>query len=84
VGIQRKKNTMHYANGREAKVGDQVVGKDASGKASGGNLVEVSEGSTTCNGRVLPPNILWSLPSINIKDCLHVDDAFAAPAPTAT
>lgn len=79
-GSTKRKISMHYANGREAKEGDQIVGKDCSGKASGGTLIGVIEGTTTCNGRVLPPNVLWSLPTINIKDCLHVDDAFPAPA----
>lgn len=67
---------MHYRNGREAKEGDQIVGKDTNGKAVGGVLVNVNAQSTTCNGNVIPPNILWNLPLVTLSECLHVDDAF--------
>lgn len=69
---------MHYRDGREAKVGDQVVGVDSCGKAVGGVLVEATPGSDTCNGRVMPQQQIWSVPSINIKDLLHVENAFPA------
>jgi len=68
---------MHYKNGREAKVGEQVVGKDSNGNAVGGTLVEINPGSTACNGKVLPVNMLWQCPTVTLSDCLHLDDAFA-------
>ncbi|MDB6017708.1 MAG: hypothetical protein JWR19_2197 [Pedosphaera sp.] len=76
-----ERNSMHYKNGRLAKVGDQVVNKDNQGKASGGILVEASPGCTTCNGKILPNQGIWNLPSVNLSDCLHVEDAFPVPAP---
>lgn len=66
---------MHYKNGREAQAGDQFVGIDTNGKAIGGILIDPIPGADACNGRVLPPNILWTLPTVTIGDCLHVDDA---------
>lgn len=75
---------MHYKNGREAKVGDQVVSKDSYGNASGGILVRADPNSPTCNAQILPNNQLWKLPGINISDCLHVDDAFPAPVASET
>lgn len=70
---------MHYKNGREAKEGDQMVGVDTNGKAVGGTLVNLLSGSETCNGNVLPANILWTLPLVSVKDCLHIDDMESTP-----
>jgi hypothetical protein len=63
---------MHYKNGREAKVGDRIVGVDSSGHPVAGVLVEANAGSTTCNGNVVPFNSpTWC---ITLGDCLHVED----------
>ncbi|MBU4274185.1 MAG: hypothetical protein L6437_00270 [Kiritimatiellae bacterium] len=66
---------MHYANGREAKVGDEVVGRNVSGEPVAGVLVDLRAESDTCNGNV----ILTGAPKhcVTIKNCLHVEDAFA-------
>jgi len=70
---------MHYKNGREAKVGDKVVGKDCGGAINAGTIVEIQPGSTTCNARLVPPgtNLLY----VTLGECLHIDDAMAAAAP---
>lgn len=47
-----KGETMHYMNGREAKVGDSVVGKDTDGRIFAGVLHTITPGSDTCNGGV--------------------------------
>jgi len=64
---------MHYKNGREAKVGDAVVGRNVSGDPVAGVLVDLLASSDTCNGNV----ILAGAPKhcVTLKDCLHVDDA---------
>lgn len=67
---------MHYANGREAKVGDQVVGRDCNGIAVGGVLIDLSTQSDTCNGRVVARSVVDCAPYVTLKECLHVDDAF--------
>lgn len=68
---------MHYKNGREAKVGDQVVSRcPHTGKAEAGVLVDVNAQSDTCNGRLVPSSVMNSAPYVTLKDCLHVDDAF--------
>ncbi len=69
---------MHYKNGREAKEGDQIVGKDTNGKAVGGTLVNLNRQTESCNGNVLSPSALWNLPLVTLSECLHVDDVVAA------
>ena len=71
---------MHYKNGREAKVGDHIVGKGTGGNAVGGILVTANQQSDTCNGQIISGAELYALPYVTLKDCLHVDDAFPAPA----
>ena len=63
---------MHYKNGREAKIGDRVVGADSNGNPVAGVLVSASGNSTTCNGQIVP----FSSPSwcVTLADCLHVED----------
>jgi hypothetical protein len=68
---------MHYKNGREAKVGDRIVGVDSAGHPVAGVLVEAHPGSTTCNGQVVPfASPTWC---ITLGDCLHVEDYQAMP-----
>jgi hypothetical protein len=69
---------MHYKNGREAKVGDKVVGKDSLGSPVAGVLVSAHAQSTTCNGQIVPFNSpTWG---VTLGDCLHVDDFPETPA----
>lgn len=71
---------MHYANGREAKVGDRVYKPgDQNNLPQTGVLVEVQPGSTSCNGKILPANIAWNLGSITISECYHADDVTFPP-----
>lgn len=63
---------MHYKNGREAKVGDKVVGVDSCGGPVAGVLVSVQPGATSCNGQVVPFNSpTWC---VTLGDCLHAED----------
>lgn len=71
---------MHYKNGREAKAGDQIIGRDWNGNAIGGVVVELNAQSTTCNGRVISAQQVWGLPVVTLSDCLHVDDALPQAA----
>lgn len=64
---------MHYKNGREAKVGDQVLVTDYNEKFIG-VVVDTSSTSTTCNLKVIP------LPLLNYRtatagECQHIEDA---------
>jgi hypothetical protein len=68
---------MHYKNGREAKIGDKVVGKDSSGNPVAGVLTSAHAQSTTCNGQIVPFNSpTWC---VTLGDCLHVDDLTGPP-----
>lgn len=65
---------MHYKNGREAKAGDQIVGRSFDGTVVAGVLVSPSSGSDTCNGRLIEASVINSAPFINLKDFVHADD----------
>jgi hypothetical protein len=66
---------MHYKNGREAKLGDQIMGKDSSGNPIAGVLVSGYPGSDTCNGYVIPTNVVYQNQQVvTLGDCLHVED----------
>lgn len=69
---------MHYRNGKEARVGDKVVGRDLGGQPLAGTVVETQGGSDTCNLQIVP----WTTPTwtATAANCLLVDDAFALPA----
>ncbi len=62
---------MHYKNGKEAKVGDRVVGKDTNGNPTSGVLVDIMVGSDTCNGYIVPLDI-YKL--VTLSDCLLLED----------
>ena len=70
---------MHYKNGREAKVGDHVVGRSYSGPSSG-VVVSAQAGSDTCNLQVLPVTPA-NLVCMTAKECLHIDDALPVDPP---
>lgn len=63
---------MHYANGRDARVGDNVVGKNMSGEPVAGVLVDLQPENDRCNGNV----ILTGAPKhcVTVGNCMHVDD----------
>ena len=63
---------MHYANGTEAKVGDRIVGKDASGVPIGGIVVTTMEGSDRCNLDV----VLSGAPihTVTASECILASD----------
>jgi hypothetical protein len=63
---------MHYANGKEAKVGDKVVGKDVNGYPISGIVYDVLAQSDTCNLYIVPVHT----PSViaTASQCLLADD----------
>lgn len=61
----------HYRNGREAKVGDQVVYKTANGLARGGMIATISATAITCNATVAPTYVTEY---VTLSDCMHADD----------
>lgn len=71
----RKEKMMHYKNGREAKIGDRVVGKDIGGNPIAGMLVAAYPSSDTCNGSIVPIVILEQYGrTVTLGDCLHIED----------
>lgn len=58
-----------YKNGRGARIGDHVVGRDANGHAIGGVVVMLEP------PRVLASKVIQDLPCVLLENCLHVDDA---------
>lgn len=66
---------MHYANGKPAKVGDKIVGKDCSGRPLSGIVVETVV-STSCNLQVLP--MTANTFTATAGECLLLDDAIPA------
>lgn len=67
---------MHYKNGREAKNGDKVMSVPGYGNPVVGILYDAVAGNDYCNGKIAP--MLYSDPSPNLKECLHLDDALEA------
>ncbi|MDE2098711.1 MAG: hypothetical protein KGL39_15765 [Patescibacteria group bacterium] len=70
---------MHYKNGRAAQEADPVLVKDWQGKVRVGIIYGLQSGSETCNGTVAVtvPGATLSV-CVNVKDCYHADDAWAA------
>lgn len=73
---------MHYSNGREAKAGDMVVGKNCSGDPTSGVIYDLKAASQChpgggCNARVVP---ISQNQYCNVGDLLHVDDVKPAAA----
>ena len=63
---------MHYANGRPAKVGDKIIGRDASGSPLAGIVIDIYPATNTCNLSVIPLPAPTYTATAN--DCLHIDD----------
>lgn len=72
---------MHYKNGREAKNGDMIVSQSDGKFPVIGILYDAVVGNDYCNGRAAIP--ATNDPYINLKECLHVDDALAKNIPSA-
>ena len=69
---------MHYKNGREAKNGDKIMVIPASKYGAVpqvGILYNAVAGNDFCNGQLAQISGNDLCP--NLKDCLHIDDAFA-------
>jgi hypothetical protein len=64
---------MHYANGKEAKVGDEVVAKDARGDFVAGTVVKTFPDAETCDLVIVPSCVPTSIASAG--DCLLAEDA---------
>jgi hypothetical protein len=65
---------MHYKNGRVAKLGDRIVGRDCGGILQAGTVVSIqvgAPGGTTCALQVIAPASLY----VTLGECLHLDDA---------
>ena len=71
---------MHYKNGREAKLGDKVVGKDCNGHAVGGILVEAYPEATSCNGYIVATSVIeQNKRVVSLDSCVLVEDLEGAP-----
>jgi hypothetical protein len=68
-----EKLNMHYKNGREAKVGDQIVAKNYNGTPAIEVVVAVSTANNTCNLTTIP--LTSNTFSRTASEALHVDDA---------
>lgn len=66
---------MHYKNGREVKIGDQVVGKDWQGNAVAGIVVKTTPGADACNIGVIPAPTNGGIPTYTAGEFLHIEDA---------
>lgn len=79
---------MHYANGREVKVGDKIVGHDGFeghvGNPVSGVVIETIAGADTCNATLVPTmgcNGGGFPITVTTKYCLHVEDVAPVNAP---
>jgi hypothetical protein len=72
---------MHYSNGREARNGDFVIAKNY-GHVVAGVIHSLNPACETCNGTVCWP-VMGGVnsTSVNVKDCVHAEDALAAVTP---
>lgn len=69
----------HYINGREAKDGDPVVGKDWNGKPIAGVVHSITASDAcNCSVAVPVPGGINQLGGIMTKSLLHAEDAFKA------
>lgn len=71
---------MHFKNGREAKVGDMILGRNFDGTPISGVIVTTQAQSDTCNLTVMPITP-GSRVTMTAKECLHVDDAMSVGDP---
>lgn len=62
----------HYKNGRRAKVGDKVFGKNEYGAVYCGTVLSIYEKSDSCNLIVVPPGVVTL--SVTAKEVLNIED----------
>ncbi|XHR29879.1 MAG: hypothetical protein ACFUZC_04860 [Chthoniobacteraceae bacterium] len=74
---------MHYANGREAKIGDRIVFKDYQGIPYAGVVASAIPGSDTCNLNVVPVTVTGTM-SVTAREAMHIDDALTVLTPDST
>jgi hypothetical protein len=74
---------MHYKNGREAKIGDNIIAPIYRGGSEPAPTAAVVSGltpsATACNAQVayiIPGQVTSTC--VTVGDCVHVEDAFAA------
>lgn len=72
---------MHYKDGREARVGDFVFGRDWAGMPVSGVVVRTVPGTQTCNLQIVPAG--GNLPTYNSAEFLHADNALELNARAA-
>lgn len=67
---------MHYKNGREAREGDPVVGKDYAGKVRVGVIHTLQPGTLSCNAQMsyVLPGIVGTT-CVTIGELYHAEDA---------
>ena len=76
---------MHYKNGREAKVGDEVIGTTYNRKGvQVGILVGITPGTETCNARVAILEVRTPYESNGISGMIHTESASGSDAVLAT
>ena len=63
----------HFKNGREIKVGDKIVGKNAWSGVFAGTVIAIYVGAATCNINYIPTGVPTQ--SATASDCLHEEDA---------
>lgn len=73
---------MHYKNGREAKLGDQIVMSDKHGNFVAGTVIRITAGATSCNAQLVPPGTTTQY--VTLGDCLHVEDIREATIPDSS
>ena len=54
---------MHYKNGREAKLGDRVVGRDSYNNLVTGTVVQIMPGATSCNALIRGTQVIPTTPN---------------------
>lgn len=68
---------MHYKNGREAKLGDNVISLELNDdRPVAGVLHKVYPGADACNGKIIASNGHSYM--VTLGNCLHLDDIKAA------
>lgn len=69
---------MHYKNGREAKTGDLVIGRNYTGNVFIGGIFDLNAGAETCNCRVAEQRPGGSdVRHETVGNLVHAEDALA-------
>lgn len=71
---------MHYQNGREAKAGDMVVGKNINGGIVAGTIHNLCAGACSCNAQLQhvmhESGNAVNNATVTLADLLHAEDAY--------